>query len=112
MTAKDGNSEAFKQEIQDKYLMHMNQAELFKTVLAALNQHALTLKSIPHEAPPAIKMYSRYELAKEFSVDPQTVSEWVVQGILPKPLVFGKKKYFTHTQIQNLLEEKTKQLNK
>jgi hypothetical protein len=43
MTNKSNNSEAFEQEIQDKYLTHMRQLELKTLLHEALNQHISTI---------------------------------------------------------------------
>lgn len=59
-----------------------------------------------------IKLYTRYEVAALFGVDPQTITDWVTYGILPKPLLFGKLKYFSHSQLQELIEKKQNESKK
>ncbi|HKC68164.1 MAG TPA: hypothetical protein VKG26_08035 [Bacteroidia bacterium] len=59
-----------------------------------------------------IRLYSRYAAARLFDVDPQTISEWVTHKIISEPLVFGKRKYFSHDQLIEEIKKRQQTKNK
>ena len=58
-------------------------------------------------APPPTKMLTRREVADLFRVSDTTVSAWLKQGLLPKPVRVGRQLLFSAIAILKILNPGT-----
>jgi len=91
---------------EKKFLVHLTEEE-FKELIK--KQITPLMEIFIEKENSTMKLYSRQEISDFFKIDAQTVSEWVKFGVLPEPIKFGKRKYFTQEQIES---EINKRLNK
>jgi predicted DNA-binding transcriptional regulator AlpA len=92
---------------EKKYLIHSTEDEFQDSLINRLKEYIASIQDVKEKPePPPLKLYKRSEVAQIFSVDVQTVSDWVTYGELPKPVKFGSKLYFTRQQIDDEIEKR------